>query len=109
MEPGSFSFWFIVVLISELFAIWLIWKLWRSDDYVFFKVSLSILVLIPVVGPMLVLWIGNFPPIQLSALQDRGRKTTDVYDRWRDVLEEKNPVRRFRKWREVMERNREDL
>ena len=108
MEQNGFSAWPVVVLASELVALWLIWKVWRSDDYIFFKVSLSILALIPVVGPVLVLWIGNSPPIQPYALQDKLRNRTDVYDRWRPVFEEKNPVRRFRKWREVMERDRED-
>lgn len=100
--------WLIVVLISELMATWLIWRLWRSGDHLFFKISLSALALVPVVGPLLVLWIGNFPPAQPRALQDQMPKTTDVYDRWRHVFEETNPVRRFRKWRDVMERDRRD-
>ena len=100
--------WSIAVLVSEVSAIWLIWRLWRSDDHLFLKVTLSVLALIPIAGPLFVLWVGNFPPVQPYALQDRVRKSTDVYDRWRDVLEERNPVRRFRKWREVMERDREE-
>lgn len=107
MDNSGFSGWLGVILISEPIAIWLIWKLWRSDDYLFFKLSLSVLALVPVVGPLLVLWIGNFPTIQPRALQDRAAKRADVYERWRDVLEERSPIRRFRKWREVMNRNQD--
>lgn len=108
MLHGGLFAWAVAILVSEIVAIWLIWRLWRSDDYLFFKIALSVLALIPIAGPLFVLWVGNFPPIQPYALQDRARKSTDVYDRWRGVFEEKNPVRRFREWREVMERDRQD-
>jgi hypothetical protein len=96
----------IIVLVSEVVALWLIWKLWRSDDHLFFKVSLSLLAFLPVLGPLLVIWIGNFPDSNPHVLQDRLRFRADVYDRWRHVLEQKNPTWRFRYWRELMDRHR---
>lgn len=57
---------------------------------------------------LLALWIGNFPSVKPRILQDRLRYQTDVYDRWRHVLEAGNPVRRFRSWRELMTRHRNE-
>lgn len=105
---SEFSFGLAVVFVSELIALWIIWKLWRSDDHLFFKVTLSLLVFLPVLGPLLVLWIGNFPSSKPRILRDNIRYRTDFYDRWRHVFEEKNPVRRFRNWRELMRRHRKE-
>ena len=102
----SAGFW--IVLASELFALWLIWRLWRSADHVFFKVALSVLAVIPVLGPVLVLWIGNVPSVKAPILRDRLRYRTDFYDRWRHVLEEKNPITRFRYWRELTTKHRNE-
>lgn len=98
----------VVVFVSELIALWIIWRLWRSEDHVFFKVTLSLLVLLPVLGPLLVLWISIFPSSKPRILRDNIRYRTDFYDRWRHVLEDKNPVRRFRNWRELMTRHRKE-
>lgn len=108
MSYGDLSGWFVLALISEVIAVWLIWKIWKSSDYPFFKIAFSILALVPIVGPVLVLWIGHFPSVQPRALQDQVRYRTDVLDRWRHVFEEKNPDERFHKWREVMERKHDD-
>ena len=93
---------------SELLALWLVWRLWRSEDHVFFKVALSLFAFLPVLGPLLVLWIGNFPDSKPRILRDNVRYRTDFYDRWRHVLEEKNAIRRFRSWRELMTRHRNE-
>lgn len=103
ISPGH-----VIVFVSELIALWLIWRLWRSEDHVFFKFTLSLLVLLPVLGPLLVLWISNFPSSKPRILRDNIRYRTDFYDRWRHVLEDKNLVRRFRSWRELMTRHRNE-
>jgi hypothetical protein len=90
-----------IVLVSEAVALWVILKLWRSADQVFFKVSLSLLALIPVLGPLLALWISDFPEVEPEVLQ-APRPRGAFFERWREVLEARNPVRRFRKWRELM-------
>lgn len=94
-----------IVGLSELLAFWLIWRLWRSDDALFFKLALSAIALIPVIGPVVALWLGNFPPVASPAMQDRLRYGTDVLDRWRGVFEAKEPRMRFRRWRELMDRH----
>lgn len=87
-----------VVILSELIAVWLIWRLWRSGEHIFFKISLSILAFIPLVGPLLAIWIGHFPEKVPEIMQDRYRYSADVFDRWRYVHSEKNPKRRRQKW-----------
>ena len=102
----SAAFW--IVLASELIALWIVWRLWRSTDHLFFKIVLSVFALIPVLGPILALWIGNFPSVKPRILRDRLRYRPDSYDRWRHVLEERNPITRFRYWRELMTKHRNE-
>ena len=97
-----------VVAASELVALWLVWRLWRSEDHLFFKISLSFFAFIPVLGPLLTLWIGNFPDVAPRILQDRKRYSTDVYDRWKHVWAEKNPTRRYYLWRSLMTKHRNE-
>ena len=97
--------WFeICIGISELIALLLIYKLWKSDDLLFFKVCYSIMALVPFLGPFFVLWAANFPPRQHPAFQDRERYSTDVFDRWRNVLAEKNPRARRRMIKSIFEK-----
>jgi hypothetical protein len=99
MSPTSTQ---IAIAVSELFAVVLIWRLLKSDEHPFFKVALSLLALIPFLGPLLVLWLGNFPSSLPPALRDQYRYSTDVLDRWRSVFNEKNPHTKFRKWKETI-------
>lgn len=101
--------WFeICVGISELIAAYLIWKLWKSDDYLFFKISFTAIALVPFLGPFIVLWSSNIPPRQHPAFQDRERYRTDVLDRWRHVFDEKNPHTKFRMWQSMVDKNDKD-
>ena len=96
-EPGIW-----IILASEVVALWVILRLWRSADPIFFKAILSLLALIPVVGPLLVFWISDFPDVEPEVLQvPRGRRG-DFFARWREVLDAKSPVQRFRRWRDLM-------
>lgn len=61
----------VAVIVSELIALALIWRLWRSDDHLFFKISLSLFALLPILGPLLTWWIANFPNVAPRILQDR--------------------------------------
>jgi hypothetical protein len=102
----SIGFW--IVAISELVALWIIWRLWRSADHPFFKVALSLVALLPVLGPVIALWIGNFPDLAPRILQDRWRSRTDFYDRWRGTLNERNPLTRYLRWRTLMTKHRNE-
>lgn len=98
----------IAVAISELVAAYLIWRLWKSNDHLFFKLALSFIALTPFLGPIAVFWIANFPSSLPPALRDQRRYRTDVMDRWRDVVEETNPHAKFNKWKQVMEETDHD-
>ena len=97
-----------VVVVSEILALWIIWRLWRSGDHPFLKAALSLLALIPVLGPIIALWIGHFPTSSPPILRDQARYRTDFSDRWRGVLNERNPVTRFRRWRTLMTKHRNE-
>jgi hypothetical protein len=63
-----------------------------------------------IVGPIVAIWIANFPSKASETLQDTrpgpyggGR----YYLRWSSVLREKNPIRRFRLWRNEVEQSRD--
>jgi hypothetical protein len=98
----------IAIVISELIALYLIWRLWKSNDHPFFKVALSLIALIPFLGPFIVLWTANFPSKIPPALRDQRWYYTDVADRWRDVMNEKNASAKFAKWKRVMKETEHD-
>jgi len=87
-----------VVLISELVAFMLIVRIWRSDEIIVLKVLLSGVVLIPVLGPLLTLWIVAFPNEAPETIQNRGPRG-NYYRDWSRVIGERSPIRRFRLWR----------
>jgi hypothetical protein len=91
-----------LVALSTLGAVLLSVRVWRSSDPTPFKVVLTLLALIPVLGPVTVYWISNFPSPLHPALRDYHAKQPDVYDRWRDVLEAKSPISRHRAWQRLM-------
>lgn len=99
---------FWLVLLSELAAVWLIFVLWRSKDLLFFKIVLSVLALVPFIGPLVVFWIRVLPSVKPRILQDQKWKRADFYDRWRFVIEERNPLRRYRMWRDLMTTHRNE-
>ena len=101
--------WFqFAICISELISILLIFKLWKSDDFLFFKIFFSVIALVPFLGPFFVLWGSNFPKPQHPAFQDRQRYSTDLFDRWRHIISENNPQTRFRMWQAMLEKKDEN-
>ena len=85
LSATSHYWWIALVCASEVVSLWLIVRLWRSDDHLFFKVVLTVLGLVPMLGPLVTLWISNFPPVQHPALRDRSGGT-DVLQRWQSIL-----------------------
>lgn len=102
MFPVQLSFASIVITMSEAFAVWVMVKLWRSEEFLVLKILLTAIAIVPVLGPFFVLWICNFPERAPEALQDRYKSSSDVFDRWRDVIREKNPIAKFKKWKGIM-------
>lgn len=96
-----------IILASELIAVWVIWQLWMSPDHAILKVALSLIALIPVLGPIVALWIGNFPNSAVPILRVP-RLRGAFFDRWRGVLEPQHPVKRYRSWRDLITRRRNE-
>lgn len=100
----------LIVILSEIVAIILIWRIWRRQDYRVMKVFMSVVALIPVIGVLGVLWVYGFPPVKPRALQNRSRliPTTEVFDRWRDVIAEKDEEKRQHAAAELLENQRDE-
>ncbi|MEQ1484192.1 hypothetical protein [Methyloglobulus sp.] len=98
----------ISLVISELIALYLLRYIWQSGDILFFKISYSIIAIIPFLDPLFIFWITNMPSRQAEIFQDQQRLNTDVLNRWKHVLDEKNPQRKFRFWRNMIEMNKND-
>ena len=88
----------ISVICSELVALWLLWQLWHSQEPLVFKLPLSVLVFVPILGPLLVLWITRMPDPHLKAFRDEARYGADVFERWRHVWSEKDEAKRQAAW-----------
>lgn len=101
MSPEQIR-WNIIVALSTLLAVWLVYRLWRSEEHILFKVTLSVLVFVPILGPAMVLFFGITPPGQPEVFRDLDHRRADVDSRWRHVLGERNPVARFRAWRAMV-------
>lgn len=74
----------ITIALSELIALMLIMRTWMRDDYVFLKLLLSMVLLVPVVGPLFYLFANDRTPPQSENLKNdlpRGWCT----DRWISV------------------------
>lgn len=98
------------LLASWLIAGALLIRLWRSSESTVIKVGLTAIAPIPILGPLLILWISNFPNSAPAVLQDRSRYGTDVYERWAGIFKEKNPNSKFRKWLALVSKsNDQDL
>ena len=88
----------VVIIVSEVIAISLVWRIWWSVDFLLMKIALSAIAFILVLGPVLAFWIGNVPNKAPVPLQNRGTRG-HYYLRWRPVFEARNAIRRFRLWR----------
>ena len=97
-----------VVGASWLMSLYLIWRLWVSEQHLFFKVSLLALVWIPVLGPLLVWWIWDFPPKVHPMFRDRHRYSSDVFGRWRHVHSEPNKKQRLGKFIAQVKRDQKE-
>jgi hypothetical protein len=95
---------YLMFAASEIAAVWIAIRIWRSDEHRFFKIAFSVLAFIPLLGPLFVLSFFNMPPPNHPAQKDYQRREADVYDRWRHVLEEKDPQEQMRLTGELLER-----
>jgi hypothetical protein len=97
-----------VLVVSTLVAVLLTIKLWRSNDHILFKVILPFVGLIPIIGPLVMIWVGSFPTRVPWAFRDNQRYSTDVFDRWNSVHQIKDPKARAYAWKAVADRGVRD-
>ena len=95
-----------VVVASEIIAFFLLRRIWRSGSHLVEKVALTLLVILPVLGPLFASWLILDPGPAHPALRDRSL-SQDVLVRWKHVFDEKDPKERQKKWQEVMDRNKD--
>ena len=101
----------IVVILSEIVAVFLIRRIWQREDYRIIKIMMSVVALIPVVGTLGILWVYGFPATSHPAVQNRSNgyiPTLDVFDRWRHVLDEKNELKKKHAAQELLKEYRDD-
>jgi hypothetical protein len=91
-----------VIGISEILALLLIWRLWRTNDHIILKLAISVVALIPVLGLLLAYWASDFPEPHHPALRDSNRYSSDVYDRWHELLRMTDLKKRQARWKEIM-------
>ncbi len=98
----------LAVSIGYLASIAVIRKIWSGTDHCLMKCGLTLVALVPLLGPLLALWIAHTPEPMAYELQDQSRYTTDVQDRWRPVIDEKRPISKFQKWKATIGNKEED-
>ena len=89
-----------VAATSSVVALVMSVRLWQSRDELFFKFALSVLVFIPVLGPLFVFWVQRFPQTMHPELMDYYGASADVYERWRRALEQAKRLPYRRRWRD---------
>ncbi len=62
----------IYMALSGLVSLVLLPRIWRNEKYLVFKVLISVITLIPFVGPLLYLFVSDSTPPQDLKLQNRG-------------------------------------
>lgn len=87
----SLRFW--VIALSGMVAFLLIVRIWRTGLGLFEKSILSLLALVPVLGPFFAWWLSHDVGPAHPALQAKGPRGT-MTDRWRFAAEEPDPQRR---------------
>jgi hypothetical protein len=79
----------VVVLVSWVVGAFLAVRVLKSRDPVFFKAVLVALCVIPVVGPLVVYWVSNFPSRLHPDSQARFKEAVNTYGRWRTEEDKK--------------------
>ncbi len=85
----------VLILVSEMVSVFLIYKVWKSKEYLVFKVIGTFLIFIPFVGPLFILFIFDMPSSQNKALQNRGGRGHYTHSwisqrgLWKSIVKEK--------------------
>jgi len=76
----------ILLCASALAAVWVDVLVWRRNDHVLFKVAVTLVTLIPVLGPIVGLWVTSFPDKLHPDLQAKYKNTVNVYSVPKDFI-----------------------
>lgn len=91
----------LAVAVSELLAIYLIWRSWRSADHIILKVATTVVALIPFIGPLVAYWVSDFPEPHHPRHRDVRPKSADVYHRWASFLRMTDAKKKRSHWRKM--------
>jgi hypothetical protein len=69
----------VVLVISTVISCFLLRSLWRSRDPLFFKLLLSLVGLIPLLGPLILLWNNLWPSRWPEGMQAKFRNHVNQY------------------------------
>lgn len=77
----------LVLSISTIAAVWVDVFVWRREDPVLFKLAVTLLSLVPVLGPIAGLWITSFPDKMHPDLQAKYKNTLNAYKVPKDFIQ----------------------
>jgi len=82
----------IIVVISELISLYILFLIWRGAGRLVLKVFLSLVALVPVIGPVFY-WASAPPPVQRRHLKDKPSDISHLggYGRYSDWWLEEKP------------------
>ena len=76
-----------IAVLSWLLSLYLLFRMWRRDDLLTIKLGLTVLLVVPVFGPLVYFWTQAFPPPMHPDLQDRAGFRSDLTHMWRNWFE----------------------
>lgn len=83
-----------LILISEIFSLFIFFKIFFSRDNFIMKIILSVLIFVPIIGPIAYFFISGIPESQPLHLQNRGNSYSNVpmrgeyTDNWKPRIED---------------------
>lgn len=67
------------IFLSELVSLFLLWKLWMSQEYLFLKILISFIVVVPFIGPFFYAFITDTTKPQDVSLMNENKGTYGSY------------------------------
>jgi len=67
--------------ISEALAVWFLVEIWKRHTHIALRLGYSAIVVIPLLGPLMYLWVSRMPSAQSSDLMNRNMRYGDYTQR----------------------------
>jgi hypothetical protein len=71
-----------IATVSWLLSLYLLYRLWRGKQFLALKVGLSVLLVVPVLGPFFHAWILGFPEPMPGHLREEDPDVTQLSTLW---------------------------